>query len=48
MAEGRVPTWILASGIASAFLLLPVLAAWYYLGTDIFLVYLEQGLAYCL
>ncbi len=48
MSDRHIPTWAIAGSIVSAFLLLPVLAAWYYLGTDIFVVYLEAGLSYCL
>ncbi len=47
MSEERYPVWAVVSGIAAVGLLLPVLVAWYYLGTDILIVYLEQGLSYC-
>lgn len=37
--------WV--AGVICSAILLATLAAWFYLGTDILLVYLEQGLSYC-
>ncbi len=47
MSDAQYPVWAIVGSIFAAGLLLVVLIAWFYLGTDIFLVYLEQGLSYC-